>query len=92
MFTAVPLFEDKEATLGLGSFSAFVICALNDQSVPGRGQTSILKGAHLVAEKFFQWQRDVVRPQVSLRCLCLLSAEAVACDCLVLLHFERLLG
>ena len=55
---SVPLFEDTENTLGLGSFSAFVICALNDQSEHGRGQTTILPGAHLVAEKFFQWQRD----------------------------------
>ena len=56
---SVPLFEDKEKTLGLGSFSSFVICALNDQSQPGRGQTQILPGAHLVAEKFFRWQREV---------------------------------
>ena len=59
MRNRVPLFEDKEKTLGLGSFSSFVICALNDQSQPGRGQTQILPGAHLVAEKFFQWQREV---------------------------------
>ena len=56
---SVPLFEDKEMTLGLGSFSAFAIVALNDQSLPGRGQTVVLPGAHLVAEKFFRWQREV---------------------------------
>ena len=56
---SVPLFQDPEMTLGLGSFTAFVIVCLNDQSVEGRGQTALLKGAHHAVEKFFRYQRDV---------------------------------
>tara|TARA_Y100001934_G_scaffold123168_1_gene150336 strand:+ start:229 stop:1365 length:1137 start_codon:yes stop_codon:yes gene_type:complete len=54
----VPLFEDPEMTLGLGSFTAFVFVCLNDQSEEGRGQTSILPGAHHEMERFFRWQRE----------------------------------
>eukprot|EP00935_MAST-01C_sp_MAST-1C-sp1_P000743 g743.t1 len=54
----VPLFNDPECTLGIGSFTAFVFVALNDQTRPGCGQTSVLKGAHHSAEKFYQMQRD----------------------------------
>merc|ERR1712048_489217 len=42
----VPLFEDPECTLGLGSFTAFLFVALNDQLRPGCGQTALLKGSH----------------------------------------------
>ena len=52
----VPLFEDPEMTLGLGSFTAFVFVCLNDQTEEGRGQTCLLKGAHHDMEKFFQKQ------------------------------------
>ena len=55
----VPMFEDPDMTLGLGSFTAFVFVCLNDQTVPGRGQTALLKGAHHAVEGFFRWQRDV---------------------------------
>lgn len=55
----VPLFQDREMTLGLGSFTSFVFVCLNDQSVPGRGQTALLRGAHHAVEEFFQWQRSV---------------------------------
>lgn len=54
----VPMFQDPEMTLGLGSFTAFVFVCLNDQTVEGRGQTALLKGAHHEVEKFFRWQRD----------------------------------
>ncbi|MCY4094230.1 MAG: hypothetical protein OXG05_03800 [Gammaproteobacteria bacterium] len=54
----VPMFQDPEMTLGLGSFTAFVFVCLNDQTVEGRGQTSLLKGSHHEVEKFFRWQRD----------------------------------
>ena len=54
----VPLFEDPEMTLGLGSFTAFAFVCLNDQTVEGRGQTALLRGAHHAVEKFFRWQRD----------------------------------
>ena len=54
----VPMFQDPDMTLGLGSFTAFVFVCLNDQSTEGRGQTSLLAGSHHEVEKFFRWQRD----------------------------------
>lgn len=54
----VPMFEDPDMTLGLGSFTAFVFVCLNDQTREGCGQTALLKGAHHEVEKFFRWQRD----------------------------------
>jgi hypothetical protein len=54
----VPLFEDPDMTLGMGSFTAFVFVCLNDQTRPGCGQTSLLKGAHHATEEFFRWQRS----------------------------------
>jgi len=53
----VPLFNDRECTLGLGSFTAFLFVALNGQLTPGCGQTALLKGSHHATEKFFQMQR-----------------------------------
>ena len=53
----VPLFEDPEMTLGMGSFTAFVFVCLNDQTREGCGQTALLKGAHHATERFFRWQR-----------------------------------
>ena len=54
----VPMFEDPEMTLGLGSFTAFVFVCLNDQTVEGCGQTALLRGGHHAVEKFFRMQRD----------------------------------
>ena len=54
----VPMFEDPEMTLALGSFTAFVFVCLNDQTVEGCGQTALLRGAHHAVEKFFRMQRD----------------------------------
>ena len=54
----VPMFQDPDMTLGLGSFTGFAIVSLSDQTVEGCGQTSILPGAHHAVEKFFRWQRD----------------------------------
>ncbi|MEC9252626.1 MAG: hypothetical protein VX697_06505 [Pseudomonadota bacterium] len=54
----VPMFEDPEMTLGLGSFTAFVFICLNDQTVEGRGQTAVLRGAHHAMEKFFRMQYE----------------------------------
>lgn len=54
----VPMFEDPEMTLALGSFTAFAFVALNDQMTEGCGQTALLRGAHHAVEKFFQMQRD----------------------------------
>eukprot|EP00411_Alexandrium_monilatum_P074711 CAMPEP_0175559442 /NCGR_PEP_ID=MMETSP0096-20121207/36404_1 /TAXON_ID=311494 /ORGANISM="Alexandrium monilatum, Strain CCMP3105" /LENGTH=440 /DNA_ID=CAMNT_0016862645 /DNA_START=1 /DNA_END=1324 /DNA_ORIENTATION=+ len=53
----VPLFNDRECTLSIGSFTAFLFVALNDQTRPGCGQTALLKGSHHAVEKFFQMQR-----------------------------------
>lgn len=55
----VPMFEDPDMTLGLGSFTAFVFVCLNDQTREGCGQTSLLRGSHHEVEKFFRWQRSV---------------------------------
>ena len=54
----VPMFEDPEMTLGLGSFTAFVIVCLNDQMIEGCGQTALLKGAHHSVERLFRWQHE----------------------------------
>ena len=54
----VPMFEDPAMTLGLGSFTAFVIVCLNDQTVEGCGQTALLKGAHHSVERFFRYQYE----------------------------------
>ena len=54
----VPLFQDPEMTLGLGSFTAFVIVCLNDQSREGCGQTAVIPGAHHETQKFFRMQYD----------------------------------
>ena len=53
-----PLFQDPEMTLSIGSFTAFVGVALNDQTKFGRGNLGLLKGAHHAVQKFFQRQRD----------------------------------
>ena len=53
---SVPLFEDPDMTLGMGSFTAFVFVCLNDQSREGCGQTALLKGAHHVTQEFFRQQ------------------------------------
>lgn len=61
-----PLFEDPDCTLSLGSFTAFVGVALNDQSEFGRGNLCLLKGIHEDVESFFKQQRDsggVVGPE-----------------------------
>ena len=50
------LFQDREMTLSLGSFTAFAFVALNDQTVEGSGQTAVIPGAHHLMERFFQRQ------------------------------------
>ncbi len=54
----VPLFEDPEMTLGLGSFTSFVFVCLTDQTVEGCGQTAVIPGGHHAVERFFRMQRD----------------------------------
>ena len=53
-----PFFQDRACTLALGSFTAFVGVALNDQTVFGRGNLCLLKGAHEEVQRFFRMQRD----------------------------------
>ena len=52
------LFQDPALTLSLGSFTAFAIVALNDQTQEGCGQTAVLPGAHHHTERFFRWQYE----------------------------------
>ena len=54
----VPLFMDKDLTLGVGSFTCFVVVALHDQSLEGCGQTAIFPGAHHSFVKYYEKQRD----------------------------------
>ena len=56
---SVPLFEDPEMTLGMGSFTTFAFVCLNDQTREGCGQTALLRGAHHKTQKFFRWQYEV---------------------------------
>ena len=61
-----PFFQDQACTLALGSFTAFVGVALNDQTEFGRGNLCLLKGAHEEVEQFFRMQRNtggVVGPE-----------------------------
>ncbi len=51
-----PLFQDPDMTLSVGSFTAFVIVPLNDQTRPGVGQTAVIPGGHRVLEAFYRWQ------------------------------------
>lgn len=53
-----PLFQDPDRTLAIGSFTAFVGVALNDQSEFGRGNLAFVKGGHHEVERFFRMQRS----------------------------------
>ena len=53
----VPLFQDPEKTLSLGSFTALVFVCLSPQTEDGWGQSAVLPGAHHKTEEFFRWQR-----------------------------------
>lgn len=55
----VPLFEDPEMTLGLGSFTAFVFVCLNEQMTEGCGQTALIPGSHHSVERYFRKQMEV---------------------------------
>ena len=46
------LFQDKECTLSTGSFTLFAVLCLNDQTEPGRGQFTVLRGSHHAMEQF----------------------------------------
>ena len=57
-----PFFQDPDRTLALGSFTAFVGVALNDQTSFGRGNLCVLAGAHERVERFFNEQRRAGGP------------------------------
>ncbi|MDA0788858.1 MAG: hypothetical protein O2780_05285 [Proteobacteria bacterium] len=52
----VPLFQDREMTLSVGSCTAFAIVPLNDQTIEGCGQTAVVPGGHHVLEQYYRWQ------------------------------------
>ncbi len=52
-----PLWQDRERTLAIGSYTALVGVCLNDQRRPGKGQFAVRRGAHEAVEAFFRRQR-----------------------------------
>ncbi len=52
------LWQDPDQTISLGSYTALVGVALNDQLTPGNGQFGVLKGMHEEVEAAFRMQRD----------------------------------
>ncbi len=52
------LWQDPDRRISLGSYTALVGIALNDQLEPGHGQFAVLKGMHEEVERSFQMQRD----------------------------------
>ena len=51
------LFQDKECSISTGSFTLFAVVCLNDQTTPGCGQFTVLRGSHHAMEKFYQMQQ-----------------------------------
>ena len=56
------LWLDPDRTISLGSYTALVGVALNDQRQPGNGQLAVLKGMHEEVEAAFRMQRDCGGP------------------------------
>jgi hypothetical protein len=52
------LWLDPDRRMSLGSFTAIVGVALNDQTEPGNGQFGVLRGMHEEVEAQFRMQRD----------------------------------
>ena len=52
------LWQDPHKRISLGSYTALVGVALNDQRQPGHGQFGVLKGMHEEVEAAFRRQRD----------------------------------
>ena len=57
-----PLWQDRERTVAIGSYTALVGVCLNDQSQPGKGQFAVRRGAHEAVEAFFRRQRAAGGP------------------------------
>ena len=53
-----PLWQDRERTVAIGSYTALVGVCLNNQRRPGKGQFSVRRGAHEAVEAFFRMQRE----------------------------------
>ncbi len=53
-----PLWQDRERTVAIGSYTALVGVCLSDQLAPCKGQFSVRRGAHEAVEAFFRRQRD----------------------------------
>ena len=52
------LWQDPDRRISLGSYTALVGIALNDQLEPGNGQFAVMKGVHEEVEAAFRVQRD----------------------------------
>ena len=52
------LWIDPDRRISIGSYTALVGIALNDQLVPGNGQFGVIKGLHEEVEAHFRRQRD----------------------------------
>jgi len=52
------LWQDPERRISLGSYTALVGIALNDQLEPGNGQFAVLSGVHEEVQAAFRMQRD----------------------------------
>ena len=57
-----PLWQNRERTVAIGSYTALVGVCLNDQRRPGKGQFAVRRGAHEAVEAFFRHQRDLGGP------------------------------
>ena len=57
-----PFYLDPERTLTLGTFTAFVGIAFNNQTKMGCGQLGVRRGFHHDMEQFFRMQRDAGGP------------------------------
>ena len=55
---SAPLWQDRDKTCALGSYTAIVGVCLNNQLDPGKGQFSVRRGAHEAVEAFFRMQRE----------------------------------
>ena len=53
-----PLWQDRERTLAIGSYTALAAVCLNDQMTPAKGQFGVRLGAHEAVEAFFRMQRE----------------------------------
>lgn len=56
------VWQDPDRTISIGSYTAIVGVALNNQLTPGKGQFSVLKGMHEEVEASFRMQRDAGGP------------------------------